>query len=457
VYAQSQDGNVNRLDLGDGTTRSIRPRMRPQGQQAAQLAQIAAQMGLGGGLTSGIVVPDPPAGTEFRFFWNTPTVLSPHNPRIVYIGGNRLFISRDRGDTFTMTEDLTRNLSRFTRPIMGVAGDGPMASKHDGVGTTSVLTTVAESPVLPGVLWVGSNDGNLQVSRDGGTTWKNVVSKVTGVPDETHVSRVEPSNFDAGTCYVTFDGHRTNDHKPYVYVTRDFGETWTSISAGLPMGNANVIREDLKNRNLLFLGTEYAFYASLDAGKTWKRFMNGLPTVRIDDIVIHPRDNDLILGTHGRSIWILDDISPLQQLSDEVAKADATLFRPRAGILWRNDITLARTVGGAKHFQGANPQPGTALSYHLKTAATGDVKMTISDVTGKVVREITGPKEAGLHRLQWNLRGTPPQAPAGAQQFGGGRGGGGGGVALPAGTYLVKLSVNGKDYTQTIEVRIDHP
>lgn len=459
VYAQSQDGNVNRLDLAAGTTRSIRPRPAVQGRGGAQtqLQQMAAQMGFGSG-TSGTVVPESPAGTAFRFFWNTPTVLSPHNPRIVYIGGNRLFISRDRGDTFTMTEDLTRNLSRFERPIMGVPGDGPMASKHDGVGTTSVLTTVAESPVMPGVLWVGSNDGNLQVSRDGGTTWKNVAGKVTGVPDETHVSRVEPSNFDAGTCYVTFDGHRTNDHKPYVYVTKDFGETWTSISSNLPLGNANVIREDIKNRNLLFLGTEYAFYVSLDAGKSWQRFMNGLPTIRIDDIVIHPRDNDLILGTHGRSIWIMDDISPLQHLSDEIAKADVTLFEPRAGTLWRNDITLARTVGGAKHFQGRNPDPGTAIAYHLKTAATADVKITISDITGKVVRELTGPKDAGLHRVQWNLRGTPPQLTgAAAQMAGRGGGRGGGGVALPAGSYLVKLTVNGKDYTKTVDVKVDHP
>ena len=157
-----------------------------------------------------------------------------------------------------MSPDLTRNLSRFTRPIMGVAGDAPMASKHDGVATTSIITTVAESPVVPGIVWVGTNDGNLQVSRDGGATWKNVVANVKGVPDETHVSRVEPSHFDAGTCYVTFDGHRTDDHKPYVFVTRDYGETWTSIAGNLPTGNVNVVREDPKNRNLLYLGTEYA-------------------------------------------------------------------------------------------------------------------------------------------------------------------------------------------------------
>jgi len=343
-----------------------------------------------------------------------------------------------------------------------VAGDAPMASKHDGVATTSVITTVAESPVVPGIVWVGTNDGNLQVSRDGGATWKNVVSKATGVPDETFVSRVEPSHFDAGTCYVAFDGHRTDDHKPYVYVTRDFGETWTSIAANLPTGNVNVVREDPKNRNLLYAGTEYGMFVSLDGGKQWQRFSTGLPTVRVDDILVHPRDNDLIIGTHGRSIWILDDISALQQMTSEAAAADVTLFAPRPAVAWRNDITQSITTGGSKFFRGDNPAPGTAISYHLKSAPAGDVKITITDVTGRVVREIAGTKEAGLNRVQWNLRGNPIQAAAGGRgmaggggQAGGGRGGFGGGPAVEPGTYLLKLTVGGKDYTQKIVVEAD--
>ena len=384
-------------------------------------------------------------------------MLSPHNPRIVLIGGNRLFISLDRGETYKMTEDLTRKLSRFVRPIMGVAGDAPMASKHDGVATTSVITTVSESPVLPGVIWVGTNDGNVQVTRDGGDTWKNVVANIKGAPDETHVARVEASHFDAGTCYVVLDAHRTDDHKPYVYVTKDYGQTFTSIAANLPMGNANVIREDPKNRNLLYLGTEYALYVSVNAGKEWKRFMTGLPTVRIDDLLIHPRDNDLIVGTHGRSIWIVDDITPLQQLTDAVMKADVTLFPPRPGVAWRTDTQLSINVGGNKHFRGENPQPGTAISYYLRTAAAGDVKIAISDYSGRVVRELTGPKEAGLHRVQWNLRGSPPAGAAAAGQRGGGGGqrGGGGGAALEPGSYLVKLTVGGKEYTTRVVIEAD--
>ena len=266
----------------------------------------------------------------------------------------------------------------------------------------------------------------MQVSRDGGATWKNVVENVKGVPAEAHVSRVEPSHFDAGTCYVTFDAHRTDDHKPYVFVTRDFGQTWTSIAANLPEGHVNVISEDPKNRNLLYLGTEYAFYISLTGGKDWKRFMTGLPSVRIDDILVHPRDNDLIVGTHGRSIWILDDITPLQQMTDAVTTADAHLFDVRQATAWANDITKASGLGADKHFRGQNPQGGTAISYYLKAASTGDVKITISDAGGRVVREMDGTKEAGLNRVQWNLGPTPVLTGRGGGGGFGGRGGRGG-------------------------------
>ncbi len=461
VYSESQDGAVSRLNLKAGTSTSIRPRGARGGAQGQNLAAqaLAAQNPQFAAAGGSNIVPEPPAGENLRFFWNTPTVLSPHNPSIVFIGGNRLFKSLNRGETFIMTDDLTRKLSRFTRPIMGVAGDAPMASKHDGVATTSVITTVAESPAMPGVVWVGTNDGNVQVTRDGGLSWKNVVANIKGAPDETHVARVEPSHFDAGTCYVVLDAHRTDDHKPYVYVTKDYGQTFTSIAANLPTGNVNVVREDPKNRNLLYLGSEYALYISVNGGKEWKRFMTGLPTVRIDDLLIHPRDNDLIVGTHGRSIWIVDDITPLQQLTEAVMNADVTLFSPRTGVAWRTDTQLSINTGGNKFFRGENPQPGTAISYYLKTAATGDVKITISDYSGRVVREITGAKDAGLNRVPWNLRGNPPAGGGGGQRGGGGGGGGGrggfGGATLEPGSYLVKLTVAGKEYTTRVVIEAD--
>ncbi|HET7619754.1 MAG TPA: hypothetical protein VFK20_14710, partial [Vicinamibacterales bacterium] len=446
MYSESQDGNTNRLDLKTGDTQSIRPRgPRPQTQQQGGGRgrgnvdpELAAQFGFGPGSPNGNVVPRPPEGTDFRFYWNTPFMLSPHNPSVVYLGGDRLFKSNDRGSSWMATADLTKNIGRNDRPIMSVEGGAPMASKHDGAASFSNIVTLGESPAKAGVLWVGTNDGNVQVSRDGGKTWKNVVDKVPGVPKETHVSRVTPSYYDAGTCYVTFDGHRTDDMKPYVFVTRDYGETWTSIASNLPEGNVNVITEDPVNRNLLFLGTEYALYVSTDGGKQWKRFMNGLPTVRIDDIIIHPREHDLIVGTHGRSIWIIDDITPLEQLDDVPPEADAYVFEVRPAIQRINDIQKRIQVGGAKFFAGRNPAEGTAISYWLRSAPSGDVKVTIYDMADKEVRTINGTKNAGLNRVQWNLRGNPPPRPEG-QQAGGGGGGRGRGFAqgpqVDPGTY----------------------
>jgi photosystem II stability/assembly factor-like uncharacterized protein len=531
MYSESQDGNTSRLDLGRGTTTLIRPRGpggrggAPAGAEGVDPA-ILAQFGFGPGAANGNIVPPPPSGTNFRFYWNTPFLLSPHNQSTIYLGGERVFKSMDRGNTWVMSPDLTKNIGRNDRPIMEVDGKAPMASKHDGAAAYSNVVTISESPVVPGIVWAGSNDGNVQVSRDGGLTWKNVVDNVKGVPKETHVSRVEASPFDAGGAYVTFDGHRTDDHKPYVFVTKDFGETWTSIAANLPAGNVNVITADNRNRNLLFLGTEYALYVSMDAGKSWKRFMQGLPTVRIDDIIIHPRDRDLIVGTHGRSIWILDDVSPLEQMNDETMTQDTVVFDVRPATAWMNDIQRQITVGGAKNFRGQNADPGTQISYWLKGEAN-EVKVEISDVTGRIVRTLDGPKTAGLNRVRWTLQGnpvagrgfgggtgqaeqpaatapatqpaaanppatppaagqqgagredrpaTPPaqgaqgargapgaqgaQAAQGAPQGGGGGGGRGrggfGGPALPAGTYLVKVTVNGKVAgTKTVTIEAD--
>jgi hypothetical protein len=443
-----------------------------------------------------------PAGTNFRFFWSTPFMLSPHNPRTVYLGAERLFRSYDRGDTWTASPDLTRNIGRNDRPIMGVPGNAPMASKHDGAASYSNIVTISESYIVPGILWVGTNDGNVQVSRDGGTTWKNVIEKIPGAPKEAHISRVEASHFDAATAYVTIDNHRLDDHKPYVFKTTDYGETWTSVAGNMPEGNVNVIREDPKNRNLLYVGTEYGFYVSLNGGKEWKPFMNGLPWVRVDDILIHPRDNDLIIGTHGRSIWIMDDITPLQQLSETVMTAENHVFDVRPAVAYVPDTMKGISVEGQRHFRGSNAEAGPVVSYMLKSPAAADVTITVHDITGREIRSVTGPKGAGLHRVALSQGGggrgrgaqqvqsegaapatVPPAAVANQQQSGqqaaaqaaqqaagrggvptpqinqaqqqqpapqqvqqagrgGGRGGGGGGVQ--PGTYLVRVRVGDK-------------
>ena len=529
MYSESQDGSTSRLDLHTGQTVSIRPRgPAPAGRggrggqvEIPEMLQgldpaLLEQFGFGPSAAKGNIVPPVPPGTNFRFYWNTPYTLSGFNASTIYLGGDRLFKSLDRGATWSASPDLTRNIGRNDRPIMGVPGNAPMASKHDGAAAYSNIVTVAESEAVPGIAWVGTNDGNLQVSRDGGVTWKNVVKNVSGVPDETHVSRVAPSHFDAGRCYVTFDGHRTDDHKPYVFVTNDYGETWTSLASNLPEGNLNVITEDPRNPDLLFLGTEYALYISMDRGKEWKPFMQGLPTVRIDDIIVQPREHDLIAGTHGRSIWIIDDISALEEMTSDATNGDAHLFDIRPATAWANDIQRQMIVGGEKNFRGQNPQPGSAVSYWLKTAGS-NATIAITDVTGREVRTIEGTARAGLNRVQWDLRGNPParqggpgragqsaaagpppqnppanppaagqqgsqreDRPAGqagrgrrggqaergapaqtaaaeqAQPAFGGFGRGGFGPALPVGTYLVKVTVDGKVIgTKTITVSPD--
>src|SRR4029079_5418486 len=274
------------------------------------------------------VVPKP-AKEEYRWNWATPFVVSRWNSNVIYAGGNRLFKTTDRGDTWTASIDLTKRVNTDTLSIMGIKGSAPychatnakiargqtcILSKADGTWYYSTLTTISESPITRGMLWVGADDGSLQYTRDDGRTWTNVTANIAGAPQNCYVSRVEASHFDAATAYVCLRCHRNDDFRPYVYVTRDLGKTWSSISGDLPSyGNVNVVRQDLKNKNLLFAGTEFGFFTSLDEGKSWKKFMTGLSPVRIDEIIVHPRDADLVLGTHGRSVLIMDDITPLQQ------------------------------------------------------------------------------------------------------------------------------------------------
>src|SRR6185436_8307277 len=341
VYSESQNGNMNRIDLRTGRSVNIRPRGAPRrgGNQpggarptaspgaspepspqdpATALAAVTGAQG-GGGFgpnQASNIVPAPSPGARFRFYWSTPMIMSPHNSRIIYAGGDRFFKSLDRGDTWTASADLTKHIDRNTLSIMGVKGSEPMASKNDGYTSYGYVVTIAESPMVPGIIWAGTDDGNLQVSRDGGASWTNVAKNVPGIGELYHISRIEPSHFDAATAYLSVDGHRFDDWKPYVFVTRDYGATWSSIASNLPaVGNVNVIREDPKNKDLLFVGTEVGFFLSIDGGREWRKLMTGLPTIRVDDILIHPRDNDVIIGTHGLGIYILDDITPLQQLT----------------------------------------------------------------------------------------------------------------------------------------------
>jgi photosystem II stability/assembly factor-like uncharacterized protein len=494
AYSESQEGNTSRVDLGTGRSQSIRPTAppaaRPEGA-ASEAPCVDGRItvpgangrgGRGGGRGGGRSnVLNAAPGDVYRFNWNTPVMLSPHDPNIVWIGANRLFKSYDRGDHWIASADLTKHVDRCDVTVMGAAGTTAQLSKNDGVTSFSTITAISESPVMPGVVWAGTDDGNLQVSTDGAGSFTEVGRNIPGLPtgaltgmNPYWISRIDASHFEAGGAYVSVDGHRSDDLRPYVFVTHDFGRSWTSVSANLPpYGNVQVVREDPKNRSLLYVGTEFGLFVSLDAGRSWEPFMTGYPTVRTDDILVHPRDGDLIVASHGRSIFIADDITPLQQWTPAVAAEDAVLFDPRPAIAYQNDFRLDEYVGGYKQFEGENAPRGTAIHFYLKSNASGEAKVSVLDHTGRALCESNVPASAGIHRVQWTL--VEPMAAGGRGGRGGGSAGGragqgppdvscsgaaaggrgGGGGAVVPGTYTVKLSVGGRDYTKTVEVLED--
>ena len=429
VYEESQDGNVARRDLRTDEARSIRPREKS-------------------------------GEAPFRFNWNTPLVISTHDPKTIYYGGNFLFKSTDRGDSWTkLGGDLTTGVDRNSLPILGKPSAEDTLSRNDGVEWYPTITTIAESPVSASVLWVGTDDGNVQVTRDGGQTWKNVAGNVPGVPKGTYVSRVTASKSAEGTGYVTFDGHRSNDFHIYLFKTTDYGEHWQSLSRGLPQNNGtlHVIREDPKNEKILFAGSECGAYFSLDGGTAWHALKMNLPIVPVDDIEIHPTENDLILGTHGRSVWILDDMTPLEQLDEKLLATDLYLFGSRRAIAWRIYNNKADT--GHKVFLGPNP-PEAMITYYLKAKPDEKekVKITITDAAGKTVREMDGEKDAGIDRVGWDLRYDPPveltqqQRDAIAAGF---FGGGARGPLVEPGEYAVKVTAGKNEATGSIRVEED--
>ena len=460
-YTESQNGSMSRYNLRSGSSTSVAPRVGA------------------GGRGGGNVLNAPHAQMYLRFYWNTPILLSPSAPATIYTGAQYFFRSNNRGDTWTMNpNDLTKNVDRYKLPLMGADGMAQTASKHDGYENNSNITTIAASSVKRGVVWVGTDDGNLQVSQDDGTSFTNVIGNVTGRPtnpplDYVQIARVEASHFEAGGAYVAIDNHRNDDWKPYIFKTSDYGKTWTNVTGNLPAkGHVNVIRESSANANLLFVGTEYGLFVSLDAGKTYKPFQNGMPNVRVDDILIHPRDRDLIVATHARSIWIMDDITPLEQLAAKTG--DVVLFDPRPAIQWKNDMSAMKGEVPMKLWKGDNPQGGTAISIMAKSAmGAGKVEFLQN---GNVVSTMDVDVKAGMNRFQWGMTGSGAQGAQGAPGApggqggggnfggrgggptgvpfvaGGGRGGfgGGGNTMLDPGTYVVRLTIGDKTYTSTV-------
>jgi photosystem II stability/assembly factor-like uncharacterized protein len=375
-------------------------------------------------------------GKPLRFNWTPPIAMSPFNPAIIYTGAQVLFRSLDRGDHWQeVSPDLTTDDD----------------SKEHGEGFISfcTLTTIAESPVKPGVIWTGSDDGKVQVTKDGGANWldRTAALAAAGAPANYWVTRVFPSPHDAGTCFVAKTGWRLDEFPPVLYKTTDFGETWTSITGDLPAGKpVNAVVQDRKNPALLFVGTEQGVYVTLDGGKKWLPFKNNMPWVKVTDLVIHPRENDLIVGSYGRGLWIAD-ISPLQEMTAEAMAEDVHLFdiEPLTQYIYGGMGNYQ--LLGDSHLLRPNAPNAVTVNYYLKVKAAGPVKVTIADPYGQVIAELTGKGEAGLNTVLWYMRvQRPGQGRSGFGGFYGGR-------LVDPGEYVVTLDVAGKKLTKKAVIR----
>ncbi len=441
IYSESQSGRFYLVDLTTREEKGVHP------------------------------IPENPK-EKYRWNWSCPLLISPHNPDIVYYGGNILFKTTDKAHTWVeISPDLTKNQEWKKLPIMGVVRDENTLSRDDGTSDYGTLTTITESPVQAGLLYVGTDDGNVQMTKDGGQTWEDLTKKFR-LPGPRWVTRALGSHHDAGTAYVTFSGHQDNDFTPYIFKSTDFGQTWKSISGDMPDGIVvNAMAEHPRNANLLLAGTEFGLFISINGGKNWTLSSGNLPRVPIDDIIINARENDIILGTHGRSIIILDDIAFLEKLDQKTLDSEVHLFPPRVATQYYERRALP--VPGASEFLGPNPDYGALITYYLKSDPPKEepakeeksenaevknehkhkpkVKITILDTDGNVVRELKGPDKKGFHRINWDLRfplsfdSTDEEGWFGPLK---------GPFVLP-GKYTIKLIARGQELLQTVEVRVD--
>jgi len=419
IYAEYQGGVISRINRKTHESRNIQP--LPQYKEG-----------------------------KLRYNWNTPIHLSPTGNGTLYIGAQFLFRSRDHGQTWErISPDLTTNDPEKQKQEQsgGVTVDNSAAEMH------TTIYSIAESPKNPNLIWVGTDDGNLQITRDGGKTWANTVGNIQGLPKNAWVSYIDAGHFDEGTAYATFDLHMFGDMRPYVYRTTDYGQTWTPLVAeNSPVrGYAHVVREDLVNRDLLFVGTEHGLWISLDGGRQWAQYKGGeMPNVAVRDLVIHPRDHDLVIATHGRGIWIVDDISPLRALTPDTLAKEAVFIQAQPSV--QRVPAQGGWANGDAVFVGPNPPDEAIITYYQKKRHIfGDLKIEVFDPQGKLLGTIPSSKRRGLNRATWSMRMRAPKVPTAASAaFGAAYG-----PRVPPGIYTVKMTKNKEVYTAQLPVVAD--
>lgn len=448
LYTESQYLGLSKLNLKTGQRQSIRPG-DPKGRIGARRNWDAWGPG----------VPEPELGNAMApANWDGPFYISAHDANTIYAGTNILWKSSDNGNTWKELGDLTTKTNRRELSIMGQEPDTSTASLDDGIPYWPTLTAVAESPLQRGLLYVGTDDGQVQVSTDDGQTWDNATDRLPGLPEMAWINTIEVSTHDAGTAFVALNNYRNNDFNNYLYKTTNGGKTWTSIVGDLPANRVvRTMRQDPKKANLLYLATEIGFFISQNGGRNWVELKNNMPTVAFNDMVIHPRDNDLILATHGRGVWILDNLNALQEL--EANKTVQLFSIPTVQMI---NYTRKGAHVGDMIFRGENPERGAVIDYYLKDAVAKDkISLSIKTLDGELVRKMSADTTMGINRVYWdfNYKAFPsaPRNPK-AKEEGSSRRWRSRGMSGPMadpGRYIAELEVNGKTYQQSFLIEDD--
>jgi hypothetical protein len=397
------------------------------------------------------VQPQPKKGDpELRFNWNAPMAVSNFVPDRFYMGSQFVHRSDDMGDSWTIiSPDLTTN----DKAKQDQANSGGLSVDNSGAEKYTTIFTIAESPLDENIIWVGTDDGNVQLTTDGGKTWSNLTQNLVGIPKNTWVYHIEASVHGKGTAYAVFEGHSSGDMKPYALKTTDYGKTWKSIISDDIDAKAFVrnIQEDYENEDLLFLGTEFGLYITIDGGKNWSQFTNNMPPVAVHFIDLQKRTNDIVMGTHGRGVIIIDDISPLRELTPEVMSKEVHFFETKPFTMTEAS-DFSGSFGAETQFVGENKNTNARIVYYLKKRHTfGKMEMEIQDMNGNRITTIAPGKSKGINVVSWNFTGTNPKvAQAKTLTYGGFAS-----PRVPAGKYKVVLTKGNETYTHEIEVKYD--